>query len=95
MQTYPKSIYVKDAHARMLDIRQHLASHVLAIARYYHERQAWVAVVQRTNEILTDYPQEKVVLPALRLMKDAYVQLGLTDEAENTQRVINASTTPS
>ena len=73
----------------MIAIREKLAAHNLAIARFYQKREAWIAVVQRCTQIVEEYPQTQALKDALTLMHTAYVKLNLTEEAKRTQAVLN------
>ncbi|WP_036535539.1 outer membrane protein assembly factor BamD [Oceanobacter kriegii] len=80
MMRFPDSQYVADARARMVFLRERLASHELGVARYYMKRHAFVAAANRANQIVTQYPRTKAVADALALMVEAYHELKLQDE---------------
>lgn len=89
LQRFPSSKYAADAHKRLVYLRNQLATADLKIARYYASREAWVAVANRTRQILQDYQGSPVIRQALQLQLQAYQQLGLAELAQDTQRIID------
>jgi len=81
---FPDSQYVADARARMVFLRERLASHELGVARYYMKRHAFVAAANRGNLIVNQYPRTSSVADALALMIEAYEELDLESEAQQT-----------
>lgn len=88
VQRFPESKYVTDARKRMIYLRDQLAQADLNVARYYASRDAWVAVVNRTNYIVQNFEGSKAIRPALQLQLEAYRKLNLKDLARDTERII-------
>ncbi|MCP4490956.1 MAG: outer membrane protein assembly factor BamD [Gammaproteobacteria bacterium] len=88
VRRFPNSSYTADSRQRMIYLREQLARTDLKVAQYYASHNAWVAVANRTKSILTDYQGSSVIQSALEIQLQAYEQLGLTDLATDTQRVI-------
>ena len=88
LQRFPGSRYAADAKKRMIFLRDELARADFRTASFYAEREAWVAVANRTRFILHNYQGSSVMLPALRLQLEAYQKLGMDDLARDTQRII-------
>ena len=88
VRRFPDSRYVEDSRQRMIYLREQLARGDLKIAKYYASRSAWVAVAKRTNAILLDYQGTSVIPAALAIQLEAYEELGLSELAEDTRRII-------
>lgn len=85
---FPKSKYTPDAIARMNYLLNALASHEVAVARYYYKRGAYVAAANRGQNALTRYPQAPANEEALVIMAMSYDKLGLMDLRDDAERVL-------
>ena len=88
IRLYPDSKYSADAHQRMLYLRNNLSKYQIHIARYYMKRGAYLAAANRANRVVTHFQRTDAVEEALKIMIDAYTRLGLTDLANDAQRVL-------
>ncbi len=88
IRRFPDSRYVADSRQRMVYLREQLARGDIRVAKYYASRSAWVAAANRTKAILLDYQGTSVIPQALDIQLEAYRQLGLTELAEDTRRII-------
>ncbi len=86
---FPQSRYATDARQRMVFLKNELARADLRTAEYYATREAWVAVANRTQQILKDYQGTTSIRPALDLQLQAYDELGFEDLKRDTQRIID------
>ncbi len=91
VQEHPNSEYVPDAKRRMREMRELLAEHDLAIAQFYQTRGSWVAVANRAKRILQRYPQTSAIPEALKLMRRAYAEMGLTPLRDDIEKVLRAN----
>lgn len=91
IQSYPNSQYATDAQKRLMFLKDRLAKHELAVAQYYTKRGAYVAVVNRVEQMLRDYPDTKATRDALPLMENAYKQLQLNAQADKVAKIIAAN----
>ncbi len=91
VRDYPDSQYAPDAAKRMLFLKDRLAKFELAVAQYYTKRGAWVAVVNRVDGMLRDYPDTQATREALPLMENAYRQMQLINEADKVAKIIAAN----
>ena len=91
VRDYPNSQYAPDAAKRMLFLKDRLAKFELAVAQYYTKRGAWVAVVNRVDDMLRDYPDTQATRQALPLMENAYRQMQLINEADKVAKIIAAN----
>lgn len=88
VQLFPDSQYVPGAIKRMQHIKNQLARHELAVARYYFSRKAYIAATNRLKVIITRYDGADCMKEALMLQVKAYEGLGLSDLAEDTRAVL-------
>lgn len=85
---FPESKYAADATARMKYLVTALASHEVHVARYYLRRGAYVASVNRAQNVIREYRQSPSLEEALQIMAKSYDGLGLTALRDDTLRVI-------
>lgn len=88
LKRYPNSPYVADARARMVYLRQRLASHDVEIARYYMKRHAFMAAANRCENVLEHYQRTPAVADALAIMVEAYQELDMKPEAEKALELL-------
>ena len=93
VRRFPESRYAEDALARMAFLKDEMARHELITARFYYERGAMVAVINRVSYLLEHFDGSRHVPNALALMASAYESLGEEDLQQDTLRVL-ASTDP-
>jgi outer membrane protein assembly factor BamD len=89
LRRFPDSEYAGDARERMIFLRNRLAAYENHVAEYYMQRGAYVAAVNRAKYLLERYPGAPAVERALEIMVEAYAALGMTDLANDAQRVLN------
>lgn len=91
LQGYPNSQYANDASKRLAFLKERLAKYELSVAQYYTKRGAYVAVVNRVEQMLKDYPDTQATHTALPLMEKAYKELQLTAQADKVAKIIAAN----
>lgn len=79
---YPESEYIDAARERLIFLRNLIASSELDGAEYYMKRGAYLAAVNRANYVLKNIPNSTERERALRILKEAYKQLGYDGYAE-------------
>ena len=89
LRRFPESRYAADARQRMVFLKNELARADLRTAEYYATREAWVAVANRTQQIIRDFGDTTSAKPALILQLRAYEALGLDELRQDTQRIID------
>lgn len=87
VERYPKSAYAADARRRMIYLRNRLAGYELQVARYYIQRQAWVAAAQRASQSIEQYDGAPSTREALEIMIRCYRELGYSELVANSERV--------
>lgn len=87
----PNSQYLTDAHKRLIYLKNRLAKYELSVVEYYTKRSAYVAAINRVEQMLREYPDTKATRDALPLMERAYKRLQLNSEAEKVAKLIAAN----
>lgn len=77
IQNHPNSQYATDSTKRLVYLKNRLAKHELSVVEYYNKRGAYVAVVNRVEQMLRDFPDTQATQQALLYMKRAYRKLQL------------------
>ncbi|WP_070972233.1 outer membrane protein assembly factor BamD [Vibrio sonorensis] len=88
LERYPNSPYAEDAQKRMVALKNRLANYDLATADFYLRREAWIAAINRTQELQKAYPDTEAARASLKIQLEAYQQLGLQDAVERTKQLI-------
>jgi len=85
---FPDSRYAPEARQRMNYIVNSLAQSEVYVARYYYERGAYLAAINRAQTAIVDYQGVPALEEALFLMVKSYDALGMTALRDDTQRVL-------
>jgi outer membrane protein assembly factor BamD len=85
---YPASDYAGDAQQRLVYLKNRLAAYENVVARFYLERDAFVAALNRAKEALETYHGADSGAESLRIMIAAYEGLGMNGLADDTRRVL-------
>jgi outer membrane protein assembly factor BamD len=85
---YPDSRYTPDARARMTYIVNSLAQYEVHVARYYFQRGAYVAAVNRAQSALTEYQDVPALEEALFILVRSYDALGMAQLRDDAKRVM-------
>ena len=88
VRKYPDSAYAEDARRRMVYLRNKMAEHEYATARYYFRRGAVAGTINRVKFLLENYDGAPIVPDALALMVRAYLSLDLTELADDTLELL-------
>lgn len=82
VEDYPDSDYADDAQRRIDALYEDGARYQLSVARFYADRDVWVAAAQRATTVIEAFDGTAAVDPAMDLLIDAYRALELDDLAE-------------
>jgi outer membrane protein assembly factor BamD len=85
---FPQSRYADDARNRMNWLINTMAEHQLYTARFYYDRQGYVAAINRAQVVLTEFEGVPAAEGALYIMMMSYKKLGLNDLSQDTERVL-------
>lgn len=89
IRRYPDSRYTADAKQRVAWLVNTIAGNEVKVAQYYYERGAYVAAVNRTKTVLSDFHGVPAAEKALYIMMLSYDKLGLEDLRDDAQRVLD------
>lgn len=85
---FPQSKYARDATIKIDLAQDHLAGKEMEIGRYYHERRQYLAAINRFRNVIQNYQTTTHVPEALHRLTEAYLSLGIVDEARKTAAVL-------
>ncbi|MCR3756063.1 MAG: outer membrane protein assembly factor BamD [Sodalis sp. Psp] len=88
IRDYPNSRYAIDATKRLVYLKNCLAKYMLSVVEYYSKRGAYVAVINRVEQMLHDFPDTQATRQALPYMERAYRKLQLNDQADKVVKII-------
>jgi outer membrane protein assembly factor BamD len=88
LKRYPNSAYAEDAAKRMVALKNRLANYDLATADFYLRREAWIAAINRTQELQKTYPDTEAARKSLSIQKQAYEELGMKEQVERTEKLM-------
>ncbi len=88
VERFPESRYAADARQRMAYLYEAQARHEVEVARFYYERGAYVAAVNRAKYALEHYPRAPATEDALGLLALSYRKMGLAKLSEDARRVL-------
>lgn len=85
---FPDSDYAKDAKFKLDLTRDHLAGKEMEIGRYYLRRGIYNAAINRFRGVLEKYQTTSHTPEALHRLVEAYLALGLKEEAQKAAAVL-------
>jgi outer membrane protein assembly factor BamD len=85
---FPNTPYARDATLKLDLVRDHLAGKEMAVGRYYMDRGQYLAAINRFKIVVDQYQTTTHIPEALERLTEAYVALGVYDEAERTASVL-------
>ncbi|WP_085246628.1 outer membrane protein assembly factor BamD [Gilliamella mensalis] len=91
VSSFPTSHYAADAQKRLVFLKNRLARYQLKVAQFYTKRGAYVAVINRVTDMLVAFPDTDSTKEALLLMRNAYNELGLVNETQKVDQLIQAN----
>jgi outer membrane protein assembly factor BamD len=88
VQKYPKSEYAEDAKYKIQVTEDQLAGKEMSIGRFYLTRRNYTAAINRFRNVLQYYQTTRHAAEALYRLVEAYLGLGITDEAQTAAAVL-------
>jgi len=88
MRRFPTSQYASDARVKIDMVNDQLAGKEMEIGRWYLNRDQPLAAVGRFRTVISQYQTTSHTPEALYRLVEAYLTLGLTEEAERNAAVL-------
>jgi outer membrane protein assembly factor BamD len=85
---FPDSRYAPDANLRMTYIVKSLAQYEIHVARFYFSKGAYVAAINRSQIVVSDYQGMPALEEALFIIVKSYDALGMTQLRDDAKRVL-------
>ena len=85
---YPETEYARDARLKIDLTRDHLAGKEMTIGRYYLKRGEYGAAINRFQYVINHYQTTSHVPEALHRLTEAYLSLGIVDEAQTAAAIL-------
>ena len=86
--TYPQSEYVDDAKFKIQVCADQLAGKEMSIGRFYLARHNYTAAINRFRVVLSQFQTTRHAEEALYRLVEAYLGLGITEEAQTAAAVL-------
>ncbi|TNJ42666.1 outer membrane protein assembly factor BamD [Phaeobacter sp. B1627] len=88
IEVYPDSEYATSAILKFDLAFNHLAGKEMEIGRYYLKKQHYTAAINRFRVVVEDFQTTSHTAEALHRLVEAYLSLGLTDEAQSAGAIL-------
>ncbi|WP_425045759.1 outer membrane protein assembly factor BamD [Primorskyibacter sp. S87] len=88
IEVYPDSEYASSAILKFDLAFDHLAAKEMEIGRYYLRRQHYTAAINRFRVVVEDFQTTSHTAEALHRLVEAYLSLGLLDEAQTAGAIL-------
>jgi outer membrane protein assembly factor BamD len=85
---FPGTTYARDAAAKATLARDHLAGKQMEIGRYYQNKKAHLAAINRFKTVITEYQTTTHTPEALYRLTETYLALGVRSEAQTAAAVL-------
>lgn len=88
VRRYPDSPYASDARLKIDMTRDHLAGKEMSVGRWYLRNGYYLASINRFQNVIRDYETTSHTPEALHRLVEAYVALGVDEEARQVASVL-------
>ncbi len=88
IEQYPDSAYARSSVQKFDLAFDHLAAKEMEIGRYYLKRKHWPAAINRFRAVVEDFETTTHTPEALHRLVEAYLSLGLEDEARTAGAIL-------
>lgn len=88
IEVYPDSEYTRSAMLKFDLAFDHLAGKEMEVGRYYLRRDHFPAAINRFRVVVEDFQTTSHTAEALHRLAEAYLSLGLTDEAQTAGAIL-------
>jgi outer membrane protein assembly factor BamD len=91
VERYPDTRYAIEAKKRLAYLFDAQARYEINVAKFYFEKEAYVATVNRCKIVLNKYQRSPAVEDALGLQLQAYQKMGLLELEKDTLRLLQGN----
>lgn len=88
LQRYPESRYAAEATNRVRILRDVMAASEMTVGRWYLRKNNYLAAINRFRVVITNYQTTEQVEEALMRLTEAYMALGIVNEAQTAAAVL-------
>lgn len=88
LQRYPNSRYAGEAANRVRVLKDLIAASEMEVGRYYLHHNNYLAAINRFRTVVTNYQTTAQVEEALMRLTEAYMALGIVNEAQTAAAVL-------
>lgn len=88
VRKYPNSEYADAAQKKIAMARDQLAGKEMDVGRFYLKQRDFIGAINRFKVVVTQYQTTRHVEEALMRLSEAYVSLGIMDEAQTAAAVL-------
>lgn len=88
VRKWPNSEYAPDARDRMRVARDQLAGKEMDIGRYYLKQRNYTGSINRFREVVIKYQNTRHIEEALSRLTEAYMAMGIVQEAQTAAAVL-------
>lgn len=88
VRRFPNSKYARDAKLKIDLTRDHLAGKEMQVGRFYLKRGEYIAAINRFRTVVERYQTTTQVPEALLRLTEAYLAIGVTEEAQTAAAVL-------
>jgi outer membrane protein assembly factor BamD len=88
IRKYPETEYAVNAKKKINLARDQLAGKEMEIGRFYMKKRDFTGAINRFKVVVTQYQTTREVEEALERLTEAYVSLGIIDEAQTAAAVL-------
>ena len=88
VRKYPDSEYAMNSKKKIEMARDQLAGKEMEVGRYYMNKRDFIGAINRFKVVVTQYQTTRHVEEALMRLTEAYLALGIVDEAQTAAAVL-------
>jgi outer membrane protein assembly factor BamD len=88
VRKYPTSEYATSAKRKIEAARDQLAGKEMTVGRFYMDKRDYTAAINRFKVVVTQYQTTRHVEEALARLTEAYMAIGIVDEAQTAAAVL-------
>jgi outer membrane protein assembly factor BamD len=88
VRKWPSSEYAREAKDKIRVAQDQLAGKEMDVGRYYMQRRNWTGAINRYREVIVKYQTTRHVEEALSRLVEAYMGLGIVNEAQTAAAVL-------